>query len=155
MRLTPHRLKHCPVAELRCGDHVAVRRPEGYVHHGIFVGEGRVAHFSDDAGLSGKGQARVQETSLEAFLRGGGLLRRRHRRALPRELVVARARGVLRGEIPWRPYHLVRNNCEHFATFCAAKRTRSVQVQQVAGAAVAVTTVLGATFLKRRLQRRV
>lgn len=153
MRLTPHRLKPCPPSDLRAGDHVAVRRPEGYVHHGIYLGEGRVAHFSDETGFSGKRHARVVEGGLEAFLGGGRLLRRRHWRGYPREVVLARAHAVLRGYVEWKRYHLFRNNCEHFATFCAAPRVRSVQVQQVAGAALVATTAMAATFLKRQSRR--
>lgn len=153
MRLTPHRLKACAPSRLRPGDHIAVRRPHGYVHHGVYLGEDRVAHFTDEAGLSGKLHARVTESPLEDFLRGGRLLRRRHRRPLPPEVVVARARGVLEGDMEWRPYHLVRNNCEHFATFCAARRPRSVQVRQVAGAAALMTTAMTAALLKRRPRR--
>lgn len=153
MRLTPHRLKPCPASDLRGGDHIAVRRPEGYVHHGIYLGEGGVAHFSDETGLSGKRHARVTESALETFLQGGRLLRRRHWRGYPREIVLERAHAVLRGDLDWKAYHVLRNNCEHFATFCAAPRVRSVQVQQVAGAAAVVTAALATAVLKRQSRR--
>lgn len=155
MRLTPHRLKPCAAFELRAGDHIAVRRPGVYVHHGIYLGEGSVAHFSDEAGLAAKGRARVIESSLDSFLRGGRLLRRRHWRGYPREVVVERACAVMRGEIEWRSYHLFRNNCEHFATFCAAPSVRSVQVQQVAGVALAASAALTGVLVKRQFRRKV
>jgi len=151
MRLTPHRLKPCAPSELRAGDHIAVRRPGIYVHHGIYLGQGSVVHFSDEGGLAAKGHARVIESPLEVFLCGGRLLRRRHWRSYPREVVLERAYAVMRGEIDWRSYHLFRNNCEHFATFCAAPSVRSVQVQQVAGAAAIVSALLATAAFKRRL----
>jgi hypothetical protein len=153
MRLTPHRLKPCRPGELRPGDHVAVRRREGYTHHGIYLGAGRVAHFSDEAGLPAKSSARVKATSLEAFLRGGDLLLRRHRRELPREAVVDRALAVVHGDLPWEPYHLVHNNCEHFATYCVTHRSRSVQVRQVAGAVVVTSAVFAVRVLRARFGR--
>jgi hypothetical protein len=149
VRLTPHRLKACPIDALKAGDHIAVRRREGYTHHGVYLGGSSVAHFTDEGGLAAKRGARVTESSMEAFLRGGALLRRRHRRALPPEEVVARARAVSRGLQQWRPYHLVRNNCEHFATYCVSRRRHSVQVRQVAGV-LAAGFVLTTTLVRRR-----
>lgn len=149
MRLTPHRLKACPAEALRPGDHVAVRRREGYTHHGIYLGADRVAHFTDEGGIEAKTRARVTESTLAEFLRGGELLRRRHRAPRHAEEIVARAREVVRGDRPWDGYHLVSNNCEHFATYCATERAKSVQVRQVAVAAAA-GVVVAAGFLVRR-----
>lgn len=153
MRLTPHRLKPCSLADLRPGDHIAVPRPERYTHHGIYLGQGSVAHFSDESGLLQKGRASVRETSLDAFLLGGDLFRRRHRNGWPAEVVIMRARSVLEGEIQWRPYHLIHNNCEHFATFCAARRPRSGQVRRVAGATALTTVLIAATLIRPRFRR--
>jgi hypothetical protein len=149
VRLTPHRLKPCSAEVLKPGDHIAVRRREGYTHHGIYLGVGRVAHFTDEGGLAAKSGARVSESALGAFLRGGTLLRRRHRHALPPAEVVSRARAVAQGLRQWEPYHLVRNNCEHFATYCAVRRRRSVQVRQVAGA-LATGIFLTTALVSRR-----
>lgn len=155
MRLTPHRLKVCSPADLRPGDHIAVRRGEGYTHHGIYLGEGLVAHFTDEAGLAAKHAAQVRETTLETFLRGGLLLRRRHRHGLPRQEVVARARAVIYGERPWRRYHLIRNNCEHFAHDCATRRPRSLQVRKVMGVAAVGGLWIGRQIIKRQTGWRV
>lgn len=153
MRLTPHRLKPCDRDGLRAGDHIAVRRREGYTHHGVYTGAGRVAHFSDEAGLPAKASARVKETPLEAFLQGGELLRRRHRRQLPPEAAVARARAIAEGRLPWAPYHLVHNNCEHFATFCVTESARSMQVRQVAGAVMLTTALVASRIVRGRFGR--
>jgi hypothetical protein len=67
--------------------------------------------------------------------------------------VVLRARSVLNGEIEWRPYHLIHNNCEHFATFCAARRPRSGQVRKAAGATALTTVVIATSIFRRRLRR--
>lgn len=153
MRLTPHRLKPCTTESLTPGDHVAVRRREGYTHHGIFLGKDRVAHFSDEGGMVSKSRARVKETSMDEFLRGGALLRRRHRRELPPHQIVARARAVVRGERDWKPYHLMRNNCEHFATYCVTREARSIQVRYAAGLVAVSTLAYASTSLTRRLRR--
>lgn len=153
MRLTPHRLKPCDPARLRAGDHIAVRRREGYFHHGVYLGAAGVAHFSDEEGLPAKASARVKETSLDDFLRGGTLLRRRHRRELPPEVAVARALAIARGELLWAPYHLVSNNCEHFATFCVAERARSAQVRHVTGAVLLTSAFLAVRIARGRIGR--
>jgi len=46
--------------------------------------------------------------------------------------VIRRAQSVERREIPWGDYDLLRNNCEHFATWCKTGVKSSKQVEDVA-----------------------
>ncbi len=129
---------------LLSGDHVYVRRGIHF-HHGIYVGEGRVIHFK--GALKEKSRPIVTETGLEEFLRGGRLRRRDHEPRLPREETVRRARGLLEA----RDYSLVRNNCEHLATFCAAGKAQSRQVRTAAaGLGAAVTGAITLVWLRRK-----
>jgi HRAS-like suppressor 3 len=105
------------------GAHVASPR-RGYVHHGIYAGNGRVIHYAGFHRAYRRGP--VEETTLERFTRGRGLQVRAH--AAPRyegAAVVARARTRL-GE---NRYRLWSNNCEHFVEWCIAGTGRSAQVE--------------------------
>ena len=112
--------------ELQPGDHTYVRR-QGilYSHHGIYVGDSKVIHYRG-AGDKEKKKAIVRETSLEKFLGGGKLRRRDHKKRLPPNEIVKRARDLLGEE----RYSTVSNNCEHFATYCATGNKGSKQVKR-------------------------
>lgn len=147
------RLTSINVRDLRPGDHVAVRRA-GYTHHGVCAGGDRVIHFSDENGIANKLSAKVIETPLDGFLQGGGLLRAFHRRTSPPAVVIQRAEAVMRGDRRWRPYSLVSNNCEHFATYCVTGRKFSLQVQRVAAAAAGGLVAAGGIISAARRRRR-
>jgi hypothetical protein len=104
------------------GDHVYVRRRRHYSHHGIDCGDGTIIHFAGDRG-SGR---RVERTSWEAFADGSEVRVRRHRNRLPAEVTVRNAESRLGSE----GYHLVTNNCEHFATWSATGSSASSQVRK-------------------------
>ena len=126
------------------GDHIYVRRGL-HSHHGIYIGEGRVIHFK--GAIKEKSRPAVTETGLEEFLRGRRLRRRDHEPRLPREETVRRARGLLEG----RDYSLVRNNCEHLATFCAAGKAKSRQVRRAAaGFGAFVTGAITLAWIRRK-----
>jgi len=147
---SPH-LKSVRTKSLRQGDHVAVRRSAGYTHHGIYVSEERVIHFSDERGLARKSSARVVATSLDFFLAGGDPVLRVHRRRSNPNKIVERAEAILAGSRRWRPYGLVHNNCEHFASYCATGKRRSEQVRRVAAATATFTAMtVGAVAAARR-----
>lgn len=104
------------------GAHLVTPR-RGFVHHGVYVGNGRVVHY---AGFSRALRAGpVEEVSLERFAQGRGWSVRRH--AVPRfapHQVVERARSRL-GE---NRYRVASNNCEHFVLWCLTGEARSPQV---------------------------
>jgi hypothetical protein len=105
------------------GAHLATSR-RGYTHHGMYVGEGRVVHYS---GLSGFWQCGpVEEVSLLRFAAGHSVRIVDHGRSMysPQE-IVRRARSRI-GE---NDYRLLTNNCEHFCNWCFYGVSRSAQVE--------------------------
>lgn len=122
------------------GDHIYVIRRAGYSHHGIDCGGGSVIHFTGEPGALKNG-ACIARSTLAEFLQGGQVKVRHYGRRDDVETTVTRAESKL-GETG---YHLVSNNCEHFATWCCTGRPASQQVRGVgsltAQGAVATTTV--------------
>jgi hypothetical protein len=118
--------------DLRRGDHIRVKRPGGYYHHGIYIGYGTVIHFSDPVGYL-KWDATVRRDKLADF----GPSDKIEVVQYPSFSTQARETTVLIAIrlIGSTGYHLTRNNCEQFATFCKTGRHESIQVE---GARVAV-----------------
>lgn len=97
----------------------------GYLHHGIYVGEGRVVHY---AGLAyGFHHGPVEEVSLEKFTRGRGVWARWRPPAFDRAEIIRRARSRV-GEAQYR---ILDNNCEHFCEWCVHGESRSYQVERL------------------------
>jgi len=104
-----------------------------YTHHGIYVGKGLVVHFGGP--VKPKSTATVSMVSFYEFLDGETVVKvRRYRRStLSAEETCNIARGIFedykegKGDV----YNLLRNNCEHLATFCKTKVRESGQVQEV------------------------
>jgi len=118
------------------GDHVYLRRNRRlsrYSHHGIDCGDGTVIHYDGGWGTV----RRVERTSWDAFSNGSDVFVRQHRHRLPVEEIVAHAESRLGAH----GYHLVRNNCEHFATWASTGSAASSQVRRWAMAAPAVTSI--------------
>ena len=110
--------------ELPVGTHLTTQR-RGYVHHGLYVGNGRVIHYAGFKALWHRGP--VEEVSLDEF--GGGFGWQAHRDRVARfagALAVERARSRL-GEDRYRIWS---NNCEHFVEWCLHGRARSAQVER-------------------------
>jgi hypothetical protein len=105
------------------GSHVVTAR-RGYLHHGIYVGEGKVVHY---AGLvNGLRGGPVEETVLDRFTRGRPTWVRFD---VPSNFdsreVVRRARSRVGEDC----YRLLTNNCEHFCEWCLRGEPRSYQVE--------------------------
>ena len=107
------------------GAHVVSRR-HGYLHHGIYVGEGKVVHYG---GLArGLRRRPVEEISLTVFAAGRPLWMRCGPSAyFDREEVIRRARSRV-GE---NCYRLLTNNCEHFCEWCLRGEPRSYQIERM------------------------
>jgi len=111
--------------ELPAGTHLTTQR-RGYVHHGLYVGQGRVIHYAGFKALWHRGP--VEEVSLEEFAGGHGWQARSHGRVarFAGALAVERARSRL-GE---DRYAIWSNNCEHFVEWCLHGTARSEQVER-------------------------
>jgi len=105
-------------------DHIFVKRT-GFTHHGIDCGDGTVIHYTGEVGK--KVNAAIRRAPVEEFLKGGRKRVRRYGKCDPPDVVIGRAEGRL----DEAKYHLVWNNCEHFATWCKTGRARSGQVEDV------------------------
>lgn len=119
------------------GDHIRVSRLNGlYYHHGIYVTDDEVIHFTgdDDDSVLDWSKAHVIRTDLARFLDGGTVEIKVYNEdelsdLYPVEGIVNYARACL-GDAG---YHLIFNNCEHFANVCTLGRYRSRQVEDVLG----------------------
>lgn len=121
------------------GTHLTSPR-RGYVHHGIYVGDGRVIHYAGFHRVFRPGP--VEETSIEQFARGSGV------HALPASAaqfgaaeIVARARTRL-GE---NRYRVWTNNCEHFVHWCLSGAPRSTQVERLSRRIRALVALRGSS----------
>lgn len=108
----------------RLGDHLKVRR-RGYTHHGIYVGNGRVVHYSGKANGVLDRTGNVCEVLLSAFAGPAAIeiVPARNRR-YTRQESVERAASRL-GEVA---YSVSGNNCEHFVEWCISGIHGSRQV---------------------------
>ncbi|HQV23964.1 MAG TPA: lecithin retinol acyltransferase family protein, partial [Agitococcus sp.] len=120
---------------LEPGTHIKVSR-NIYDHHGIYVGDDRVIHYSGLANSLEKGS--IEETSLEDFLGTKNkieIVNYQTDKSYSTSEVVDRAYSRL-GE---DDYNLIFNNCEHFACWCVTGCSHS---QQVTAAMSTVTYVI-------------
>lgn len=146
------------------GDHIYVRRGRRYSHHGVDCGDGTVIHYMGPHGSN----RYVARTPLDAFAAGSAVKVRPYGRRLSEDETIRNAESRL-GSVG---YHLVRNNCEHFAAWCCTGRAVSSQVRgwmlatqgtaaslvaaQSFGAHVAIVSTISAGLyaLARPLRRR-
>jgi len=134
--------------DLDYGDHIYVRR-KGllYSHHGIYSGKGTVIHFK--GAVKEKKDPVVIKTDIENFLNGGKLKRRDYKRRLPH----AETLRIARDHLSKKGYSLAFNNCEHFATYCAAGKKRSAQVRNVVGGIVGAAFAVAAALIGKKRTR--
>jgi Lecithin retinol acyltransferase len=125
---------------LRRGDHIRAGDPWTARHDGIYLGDELVIHLTGPAG-GRKDAGRMQIASLAQFAGGRPVTVRRYTGAHDPEDIVARAMSRLgQGD-----YHLIFNNCQHFARWCATGDHESEQVRSVAATTGTVMTPLVAT----------
>lgn len=123
-----------PTEEWACkppvrGDHIRVSRGM-YNHHGIYIADDEVIHFSSvgDDNLSGEGNE-IIKSDVSLFHRGGRIqvkIYTAEEHPYQVEAIVHWARACI-GE---DGYCLFSNNCEHFASFCTLGKHRSHQVEK-------------------------
>ena len=104
------------------GTHLIVKH-FGYSHHGIYVGRGRVIHYSGFAHLFKKHP--IEITSLEKFSFGKSIIiQHYHNPKFTGRKVVRR----MRSRMNENNYHLIMNNCEHLCTWAITGVESSPQV---------------------------
>jgi len=106
------------------GAHLVSER-DGYTHHGIYAGYGRVIHYG---GFHDSAKRRpVEFVSLHGFAAGKGITVQPEPDAVYAGIdAVERAMSRL-GE---DQYRLLTNNCEHFCTWCLLGVKQSAQVRR-------------------------
>lgn len=115
-----------------------------YYHYGVYVGDGRVIHFSAPEGMSETDpfSADIFEVTLSEFSKGEmPFVDNRCRPSFSPDEIVERARmmlGTQRGN-----YNLFGNNCEHFANWCKTGQTMSFQSQSVSSIIKELSAPLG------------
>ena len=105
---------------MAAADHLQAPRQHGlFMHHGIDLGDGTVAHY-----LEGR---EILRSPREEFSRGQAITTVPYdaNACSPAGVTLRRAMGRL-GE---QRYNLLFNNCEHFAHWCKTGRHRSSQVE--------------------------
>ncbi|WP_052507604.1 lecithin retinol acyltransferase family protein [Desulfonatronovibrio magnus] len=122
------------------GDHIYVFRA-GYTHHGIDCGDGTVIHYSGD--LSSKRGASVRRISMREFAGTRKVHTKYHCSSNDSETTVRRAQSRL-GE---SRYNLLKNNCEHFATWCKNGKAESTQVKRIADTVIKVSYLTAVRYL--------
>lgn len=129
--------------QLLPGTHLVTRR-RGYVHHGLYAGDGRVIHY---AGLDRRlRRGPVQEVSLDHFAGGRGWQVKPW--AAPTyqgQAAVDRARARL-GE---DRYRILSNNCEHFVEWALGGTPRSAQVDAWTAPVRSGVAALGSLLMAR------
>lgn len=114
------------IIEPAIGAHLVTPRI-GYTHHGIYIGNGKVIHYSGLADGLTFTSGVIEEATLEVFRNGGKFTVRTY--ANPRfngQAVVERAQSRLEENL----YHVYSNNCEHFCEWCINDEHRSEQIEQ-------------------------
>lgn len=124
------------------GAHLVTPR-RGYTHHGIYVGNGRVIHYSGFSRMWWPGP--VEQVSIEHFARG--------RPVAMQVASSSRYDGSARAErarqrLGENCFSLFRNNCEHFCEWCEQGISRSAQIDALR----ARLNALVAPFTRRLLR---
>lgn len=113
--------------DLPPGAHLTTPR-RGYVHHGIYAGDGRVVHYAGFSRILRRGP--VEEVPLAVLARGRGV--RVTPPVAPKFDGAARVERA-RSRLGEDRYRLWSNNCEHFVEWCISGTSRSTQVEAWAG----------------------
>jgi hypothetical protein len=93
-----------------------------YIHHGIYLGNGRIAHYG---GCSGPlNSSSIEVTDLEHFAKGKTIWILQEQSEYSSDEVVVRACSRI-GECYYR---VLSNNCEHFCNWCTRGKSYSAQV---------------------------
>jgi len=105
---------------MTAADHLQVSRQHGlFLHHGIDLGDGTVAHY-----LEGR---EILRSPVAEFSRGEPVAVVPYAEGTCSAVGVTLRRAM--GRLGEQNYNLLFNNCEHFAHWCKTGRHRSAQVE--------------------------
>jgi len=93
-----------------------------YMHHGIHLGDRKVAHYSGFSSSLKSGP--IEVTDLDGFANGRPVWICQEPCAFPSHEIARRARSRV-GE---NQYSVLSNNCEHFCSWCVSGKSYSAQV---------------------------
>ena len=114
---------HATAGDLAVGTHLTSPR-RGYVHHGLYAGNGLVIHYAGFNRPLRRGK--VEEVALADFTRGRALqVQPSAAQRFAGPVAIERARSRL-GEDRYRFWT---NNCEHFVAWCLTGTSRSEQIE--------------------------
>jgi Lecithin retinol acyltransferase len=105
------------------GSHLLTPR-RGYLHHGIYMGDRKVVHYSGLA--QGLRRGPVEEVALARFACGQRIW---VRNSAPSDFDVREVICRARSRVGEDCYSLLTNNCEHFCEWCLHGKARSLQVE--------------------------
>jgi len=95
-----------------------------YLHHGIYLGSGNVAHYSGFSSSFRSGP--VEVTNIGNFANGRPVWVFHERGEFTNDEIANRARSRI-GECK---YKIFSNNCEHFCNWCIRGENRSAQITE-------------------------
>ncbi len=108
---------------MKVGDHIYIyiwHKGVKFTHHGIYIGDNRVIHYWGD-------KIRRSKLYKKTEWYGKKIHVKEHKFSYSSQRVIKRAKKRL----DEKKYHLLFNNCEHFAYWCKTGKHRSKQVEQV------------------------
>lgn len=124
-------------SDFQLGAHLITPR-NLYSHHGIYIGDGQVIHYSGLA--NGLESGPIEVASLEDFCAGNEVNAKTYKESYPADEIVRRAMSRV-GE---SSYSVFNNNCEHFCLWCITGSHTSIQVDTATTiSSPAVGTVAG------------
>jgi len=110
---------------MKRGDHLVTERT-GYTHHGLYLGNNRVIHYSGLSDSLNKGK--IEITSYEKFSqKKHTYVRNCWLRTYNEDESIERAYSRLDED----EYNIIFNNCEHFVTWCIQGISKSEQVDRM------------------------
>ena len=104
------------MSDLSIGSHLVTPRI-GYQHHGIYIGNEQVIHFTRNN--------QIEIVSLSSFTDGNGYSIQKFHSKFSRKEIVERALSRLGNE----NYNVIFSNCEHFCHWCIHDKPISKQIR--------------------------
>ena len=104
------------MSDLTLGCHLVTPRI-GYQHHGLFIGNEQVIHFTS--------RSQIEIVSLSEFTDGNGYSIQKFHSKFSRQEIVDRAFSRLGDS----NYNVIFSNCEHFVSWCIHDKSISKQIR--------------------------